>query len=207
MRRPRQASQNVRLGTAGAGFGATVAWAKTGQRMMGGTGSASLVREDGLAVGALVAVNAAGTVTVGDSPHFWAAPFEIGGEFGGLGFPATIADSARHPILKGAPAQNTTLGVIATNAALTKAELKRLAVMAQTGMARAILPVHTPVDGDIVFALSTGERALQSPVFDLTELGALAANTLSRAIARGVYEAGGIEGAADVPAYRDVHAR
>ncbi len=107
-------------------------------------------------------------------------------------------------IFKGGPVQNTTLGVIATDAALTKAELKRLAVMAQTGLSRAIVPVHTPIDGDIVFALSVGERKLSNPVWDLTELGAMAASALARAVARGVYEAGGIPGVADVPAYRDV---
>ncbi len=202
-----QASEQFALGTAGAGFGATIAWAKTGQRMMGGLGSASLVREDGLAVAALVAVNAAGSVTIGDTPHFWAAPFEHDAEFGGLGLPPSLAEAAKQPILKAGGAENTTLGVIVTNAALIKAELKRLAIIAQTGLARAILPVHTPVDGDIVFALSTGERDLQNPVFDLAELGAHAANTLSRAVARAVYEAGGIDGASDVPAYRDVYRR
>lgn len=197
------ASEQFALGTAGAGFGATVAWAKNGQRMMGGLGSASLTRDDGLAIGALVAVNAAGSVTVGDTPHFWAAPFEQGNEFGGLGFPADIATAANTPIIKAGPAQNTTLGVIATNARLTKDELKRLAIMAQTGLARAIVPVHTPVDGDIVFALSIGEYPLNDPLGDLIELGALAANTLARATARGVYEAGGVANSSDIPAYRE----
>jgi L-aminopeptidase/D-esterase-like protein len=201
------ASADVALGTAGAGFGATVAWAKSGQRIMGGLGSASLMREDGLVIGALAAVNAAGTVTIGDGPHFWAAPFEWDGEFGGLGLPSDFGDTARVPVLKAGPAQNTTLAAIVTNAALSKGELKRLAVMAQTGFARAIHPVHTPMDGDIVFALSTGERPLAIPLFDLTELGALAAHTLARAVARGVYEAGGIPGASDVPAYRDLFPR
>ncbi|MGF1621192.1 MAG: P1 family peptidase [Rhodomicrobiaceae bacterium] len=201
------ASPDFALGTAGAGYGATVAWAKSGQRMMGGLGSASLVRDDGLAIGALVAVNSVGTVTVADTPHFWAAPFELAGEFGGLGFPAIAPEAASEPVLKTGPMQNTTLAVVATNAALTKGELRRLAVMAQTGLARAIVPVHTPFDGDIVFTLSTGERLLDNPAFDLTELGALAANTLARAVARGIYEAGGIPGAADVPAYRDVFGR
>jgi L-aminopeptidase/D-esterase-like protein len=199
----RRAAADFALGTAGAGFGATVAWKQPGGRMMGGLGSASLARADGVVVGALAAVNAAGTVTIGDSPHFWAAPLEMGGEFGGLGWPPAGADAARGLILKGGPVQNTTLGVIATDAALTKSELKRLAVMAQTGLARAIVPVHTPFDGDIVFALSIGERRLANPAFDLTELGAMAAATLARAVARGVYEAGGISGVADVPAYRD----
>jgi L-aminopeptidase/D-esterase-like protein len=199
-----QASDDFALGTTGAGFGATVAWAKRGQRIMGGTGSASLIREDGLALGALVAVNAAGSVTVQDTAHFWASPFEIGDEFGGLGLPAAMCDPAAIPILKGRPGQNTTLGVIATNAALTKAEAKRLAIMAQTGLVRAINPVHTPFDGDIVFSFSTATHDAPLTVYDLAELGALAANTMARAIARGVYEAGGVTGVSDVPSYREL---
>jgi D-aminopeptidase len=176
--------------------------------MMGGLGSASLVRADGMVVGARAAGNAAGSVTIGDTPQFWAAPLEIGRAFGGLGWPAPGAiDPAASMIFKGGPIQSTTLGVIATDAALTKAELKRLAMMAQTGLARSIVPVHTPIDGDIVFALSVGERRLTNPVFDLTELGAMAASALARAVARGVYEAGGVSGAADVPAYRDAFPR
>ncbi len=171
---------------------------------MGGLGSASLVRDDGLAIGALAAVNAAGTVTIGETPHFWAAPFEISGEFGGLGLPASIQTAASEPVLKGLPGQNTTLAIVATDAALTKAELKRLAIMAQTGLVRAISPVHTPLDGDMVFALSTARRAAPKSVYEFAEIGALAANTLARAIARGVWEAGGVEGAANVPAYRDL---
>ena len=192
------------LGTAGAGFGATIAGKQSGTRMMGGLGSASLVRADGVVVGALAAVNAAGSVTIGDTPYFWAAPLEMNGEFGGLGWPPAGADLTQGFFLKGGPIQNTTLGVIATDAALTKSELKRLAVMAQTGLARAIVPVHTPFDGDIVFALSVGERKLPNPVFDLAELGAMAASVLARAVARGVYEAGGVPGATDAPAYREV---
>jgi D-aminopeptidase len=202
-----RAAADFALGTAGAGFGATVAWKRPGSRMMGGLGSASLVRADGVVVGALAAVNAAGTVTIGDTPHFWAAPLEIGGEFGGLGWRPAGADPAQGVILKGGPLTNTTLGVIATNAALTKSELKRLAIMAQTGLARSIVPVHTPFDGDIVFALSVGGRKLANPVFDLTELGAMAASVLARAVARGVYEAGGIPNVSDVPAYRDTFPR
>jgi D-aminopeptidase len=200
-----RAAADFALGTAGAGFGATVAWKQPGTRMMGGLGSASLVRADGTVVGALAVANAAGSVTIGDAPHFWAAPLEIGHEFGGLGWPPDGTGMEQSLIFKGGPVQSTTLGVIATDAALTKAELKRLAVMAQTGLARAIVPVHTPIDGDIVFALSVGERKLSNPVFDLTELGAMAASALARAVARGVYEAGGIPGAADVPAYREAY--
>ena len=203
----RRAGADFALGTAGAGFGATVAWKQPVGRMMGGIGSASLVRADGIVVGALAAVNAAGSVTIGDTRHFWAAPLELADEFGGLGWPPAGADAAQSFIFKGGPFQNTTLGVVATDAALTKAELKRLAVMAQTGLARAIVPVHTPIDGDIVFALSVGERRLANPILDLTALGAMAASALARAVARGVYEAGGLQGAADAPAYRDAFPR
>ena len=199
-----QATKEFTLGTAGAGFGATVAQGKPGSRMMGGIGSASLIRDDGLTIGALAAVNAAGSVTIGDKPNFWAAPFEIEDEFGGHGFPQSIPQDAQYAILKGVAGQNTTLGVVATNAVLTKPELKRLAIIAQTGLARAIVPVHTPLDGDIVFSLATGQHPLRDPLFDLTELCALAANTLARAVARGVYEAGGMDGASDLPAYQDL---
>jgi D-aminopeptidase len=201
------ASHDIALGSAGAAYGATIAWTSPGTRMMGGIGSASCVMEDGITIGALAAVNAAGTVTMGDTPHFWAAPFEMDGEFGGLGSPRELPPSARDIILKGAPAQNTTLAVIATDAALAKADLKRLAMMAQTGMARAINPVHTPIDGDIVFAISTGDRILEGGPLGLGVLGAAAANTLARTIARGVYEAGGPAVSSDYAAYRDAFPR
>jgi len=197
------AAADFALGTAGAGYGATVAWRAPGMRMMGGIGSASTVTHDSITVGALAAVNAAGTVTIGDTAQFWAAPYEIEGEFGGLGFPPTLPHSACAPILKGAPSQNTTLAVIATDAALGKGDLKRLAMMAHTGMARAINPVHTPIDGDIVFAISTGDRRLADGPLGLGVLGAIAANTLARAIARGIYAAGGTDAVSDHPAFRD----
>jgi D-aminopeptidase len=197
------ASGDFALGSAGAAYGATVAWREPGLRMMGGLGSASCVMDDGTTVGALAAVNAAGTVTIGDTPQFWAAPYELGGEFGGLGAPATLPSSAQGVILKGALAGNTTLGVIATDVALAKADLKRIAMMAHTGMARAINPAHTPIDGDIVFALSTGDRRLEGGPLGLGVLGAVAANTLARAIARAVYAAGGPGIASDHLAYRD----
>ena len=201
------ASDDFALGSAGAGYGASIAWRALGLRMMGGLGSASCVMDSGITIGALAAVNAAGTVTIGDSPHFWAAPFEMDGEFGGFGFPTTLPASARGVITKGARPQNTTLAVIATDAALAKADLKRLAMMAHTGLARAINPVHTPIDGDIVFAMSTGDRHLADGPLGLGVLGAVAANTLARAIARGIYEAGGPAVVSDYPAYRDTFPR
>lgn len=171
------------LGSAGAGYGATTA------TLRGGLGSASARLEDDLVVGALVAINAVGSATVDSGPHFWAAPFERDREAGGLGMPVPLPGDALVPRLKGGPAQSTTLGVVATNARLDKRQAHRLAVMAQSGLARAIYPVHTPLDGDVVFALSTGEVALNEPVLDLARLGAAAADTLARAVARGVYEA------------------
>ena len=171
------------LGTAGAGYGATTVIYK------GGLGSASATTRGGHTVGAIVAVNACGNANVGDSRHFWAAPFEVGTEFGGHGFPAKVPPDALVPRAKGQPGENTTIALVATDAALTKAQAKQLAVMAQDGFARALYPVHTTLDGDTVFAAATGARPLASPVTDVTEIGAVAANVLARAIARGVYEA------------------
>ena len=184
------ASHDFELGTAGAGYGATTA------NLKGGLGSAS-AKIDGLTIGALAAVNPVGQTTIGDSAQFWAAPFEHANEFGGLGFPAKLDARALAPNIKGTnrktpQTRNTTLAIIATDAALTKAQCHRLAVMAQTGLARAIYPVHTPFDGDTVFALSTGRLALQDDPGALAALGTIGANTLARAIARGVFEATGL---------------
>ncbi len=193
------AAGDFALGSAGAGFGATVA-AGEGMLMRGGLGSASealhgLSRDGGIdvAVGAIAAVNAVGSVTVGATPHFWAAPFERGAEFGGLGVAYPWPEGAARTALKFvAPERaNTTLCVIATDAALSNAHCKRLASMAGAGMARAIVPVFTPYDGDIVFALATGKTPLKDPHAALAFIGAAAANCLARAIARGVYEADG----------------
>lgn len=179
-----RASADIKLGSAGAGMGATTA------TLRGGLGSASCLLDDGLIVGALVAVNAVGSATLGASPYFWSAPFEVGREFGGRGWPTPLPADRHDLLLKGAAAgTNTTIGIVATNAILTKAEAHRLAVMAHTGLARSLYPVHTPLDGDAIFALSTGERALSAPLADLTRLGAAAATALARAVARGVYEA------------------
>lgn len=184
-----EAARIFALGSVGAGTGATTA------NLKGGLGSASAELENGATVGALVAVNALGRVTVGDGPHFWAAPFELGldtgGEFGGLGLPSPLpagATAVRTKLDTLKPGANTTIAIVATDVALTKAEAKRLAVMAHDGMARAIWPAHTPLDGDLVFALSTGKRKLGGPA-EFVALGAAAAATLARAIARGVFEA------------------
>lgn len=191
------AGAGVALGSIGAGLGATTV------NLKGGIGSASTTTMGGLTVGALVAVNAAGSVIIGDGPHFWASPFEQNKEFGGRGWPQSFPPNALALRSKGGPRQNTTLAVIATDAKLTKAQCKRLAVMAQTGMARAIYPVHTPLDGDMVFAVAMGDRPLPDPVFPLSELGMVAANVLARAIARGVYEATALPFPGALPGWKD----
>ena len=177
------AAADFALGTAGAGYGATTV------NLKGGLGSASARTRGGITVGAIVAVNAIGSVTVGDGAHFWAAPFEVGAEFGGLGFPARLPEGALAFRSKGMAGAATTIALVATDAILSKPQAKRLAIMAQAGLVRAINPVHSPLDGDIVFAAATARTPLADPVFALTELGALAAGVLARAIARGVYEA------------------
>lgn len=178
------AAEDFALGTAGAGVGATTAGLK------GGLGSASLVLETGHTVGALVGANPTGSVIAGDGPHFWAAPWEIGDEFGGLGpyaEPVPFAKSARTKKDALGELANTTIAIVATDADLDKAQLKRMAVAAQDGMARAISPAHTLVDGDLIFSVSTGERPLADPVFDAMLIGHAAAVCLARAIARAVY--------------------
>jgi len=177
------ATQELPIGSRGAGFGATTA------TLRGGLGSASAEAGGGRIVGALAAVNAVGSATMGESPHFWAAPFEVASEFGGHGPLVARPDEALPIPLKGTRGQSTTLAVVATNARLDKRQALRLAVMAQAGLARALYPVHTPLDGDAVFALAMGDMALDDPYQDLAILGAMAANTLARAIARSVYEA------------------
>lgn len=197
----RIASGDFALGSAGAGLGATTV------NLKGGIGSASAQTRGGLTVGALAAANAAGSTTIGNGPHFWAAPFERGKEFGGRGWPASFPDDTLAFRSKGALGENTTLAVVATDAKLTKAQAKRLAVMAQTGLPRAIYPVHTPLDGDIVFAAAMGQRPLPDPVFSLSELGMLAANVLARAIARGVYEATALQFPGALPSWKDKFSR
>lgn len=166
------------LGSVGAGTGATTATLK------GGIGSASAVLPGGVTVGALVAVNALGSVVVGDGPHFWAAPFELQDEFGGLG-PAPSFSETQVPRTKRDAVKNTTIAIVATDANLDQAHCTRMAVAAHDGMARAIVPSHTPMDGDLVFAAATGDRDEVDPIL----LGHVAATCLSRSIARGVYHA------------------
>ena len=182
------------LGTAGGGYGAMAGTLK------GGTGSASVVTGDGMTVAALVCVNSFGSVTAPGGRAFWAAPYEIGAEFGGQGSgvgsgglraaPDDWGRAKGAPDPAGAPRQNTTIACVATDVALTPAQAKRVAIMAQDGLARAVRPAHAPFDGDVVFALSTGRVPLAEPANrTITRIGALAADCLARAIARGVHAA------------------
>jgi D-aminopeptidase len=194
------ATTEFALGSVGAGLGATTC------NFKGGLGSASAATSSGVKVAALAVVNAVGSITVGDGPWFWAAPFEMSGEFGGRGLPAAFTPDMLAIRLKGAaaatPVENTTLAVVVTDAILTKAQAKRLAVIAQTGFARAIYPVHAPLDGDVVFAAATGEKPID-PLFGLTELGMVAANVTARAIARGVHAATRLPFPGALPAWKD----
>lgn len=188
-----RAGHDFALGSVGAGRGAAAGTLK------GGIGSASLDLGDGIMVGALAAANPVGSVLMPDGKTYWAWPFEFGDEFGGHRPSGPI--HAHDPMpdqtklaqlgrLK--PGANTTLAVVAVSAALTTAECKRLAMMAQDGLARAIRPAHTPFDGDTVFAVADGvelpppgiERAVQ-----LARFGSAAADCLARAIARAVHHA------------------
>ncbi len=197
------AAEDFALGNEGAGLGA-----KAG-RLKGGLGSASVVDPQdstgGATVGALVAANPWGSVVMPGSPCFWAWALEQDDELGGQPRPDTgrldlgdLSDCASVRV-----DTNTTIAVVATDATLTKAECRRLAIMAQTGLARAIRPVHTLFDGDTVFALATARRGPVDPV-GLVRLGALAADCLARAVARAVFEA---RSAAGFVGYRERYGR
>ena len=204
------------LGSQGAGCGATTA------NLKGGLGSASLLLENDVTVGALVAANPLGSVVDPVSGQFLAAPFEIDGEFGGRGVPSA-PDPFYLPVSSVGVGEktdsgalhsggNTSLVIVGTDAALGKADLKRLAVAAQDGLARAVLPSHTPFDGDLVFSVSTGDKSIANvgagidaqaggpapshhsdrrslDPQGLLQLGHAAALCVSRAMARAVFEA------------------
>jgi L-aminopeptidase/D-esterase-like protein len=183
-----RAGADFALGNAGAGVGARAGIYK------GGTGSASAVTGDGFTVGALAIVNAVGSPLIPGTDVFWAFAFEQAGEFGGKRLRGELPqmDLDLPQDMKGPPraGANTTIAVVATDAALTRVELKRMAIMAADGFARALRPVHAPFDGDTVFAISTAKKPIGEPrAFFVTRLGSLAADCLARAIARGVYEA------------------
>lgn len=173
-------SEDFEIGTAGAGVGATTADLK------GGLGSASVVLDDGATVGALVVVNPVGTTLADGGPAFWAAPFEIEEEFGGVGVSATFD---AFPTTKLEQRLNTAIAIVATDVALNKAAAKRMAIAAHDGFARAIVPSHTPYDGDLIFAASVGSRRMHDPMLEPLQLGHAAATTLTRAVARAVFAA------------------
>lgn len=181
------ASKTFEAGSAGAGYGALVAGLK------GGLGTASIKLNNGITIAALFAVNALGSPTISDTRYFHAALYEQGEEFGGYGLPAQSPPSADALNIKfreqALNVSNTTIGVIATDAALTKAQAKRLGIAAHDGIARAIYPAHTPMDGDLVFSLASGTNNQVLNHDDWIDLSAHAANVTARAIANGIYKA------------------
>ena len=185
----------VAQGTIGAGAGATIGkTGGSGRSMKAGVGSYSITLPNGLSVGAIVAVNAVGDIIDPDTGKIVAGVRNTDG---------TFADARK--ILRsgqsGSPArpgENTTIGLVATNATLTKTQAQRMALMADDGFARAIFPSHTMGDGDTVFALATGQW---SGDVNLTQIGALAADVMARAIVRAATEATGLP---NIPAARDL---
>ena len=197
------AHESFDLGSAGAGYGAvTGGWNGTERfGLRGGLGSASALLDDGTSVGALVAVNALGSPCDVDG-RFLAAPFELDDEFGGRGTGRTPLTGPL-PIKRREVGTSTTIGIVATDANLSKAQCLRLAMAAHDGYARALWPAHTPLDGDLIFAVSTGAGAPPDVAMQIELSGAAAAVT-ARAIARGVYAAAGSPDGA-VPSYRNAH--
>lgn len=191
------ADSHFELGSVGAGRGAMAGVLK------GGIGSTSLDLGDGLIVGALVAVNSIGSALMPDGKTYWAWAFELAEEFGGGGPPTTrmdlsdpAPDESRLQVMGRLQAgTNTTLGVVACNADLTTAECKRVAMMAQDGIARAVRPAHTPLDGDTIFALASGEVKLLGSrlrAAHVGRIGSAAADCVARAIARAVHFSGSL---------------
>jgi L-aminopeptidase/D-esterase-like protein len=180
-------------GNVGAGAGATVGkLAGMGRAMKGGIGTASIRREDGLVVGALIAVNAVGDVIDPSTGRVIAGVRTEDGR-GLADARVLVRESGASPT-----SSNTVIGVVATNASLTKAQATKVAQMAHDGLARAISPAHTPWDGDTIFALSTGRGGVDA---DVLEIGALAAEAVTEAILRAVRAA---EGLPDLPSASDL---
>lgn len=181
------AAEAFAIGAAGAGYGARAGG------LAGGLGSASIVTTDALTIGAIVGVNCFGATQMPGTDCFWAWPYEIDGEFGNARPPqdyAADADDWGSAKMNPTLGQNTTIACIATDVALTSGEAKRVAQMALSGLSRSIRPVFAPFDGDAVFVVSTGQQAMPDPKpLTLARLGELAASTLARAVARGVYAA------------------
>ncbi len=190
------------LGNAGCGAGALSGGIK------GGLGTASEVLDSGITVGAIVGVNSLGSVIDPLTGRPWEIGLELDGEFGPAGKKAVRLPAPPGPREAG----NTTIGVVATDAALTKAQAQKVAQMAQDGLARAIRPAHTMFDGDTIFCLATGTKELpgaegfftapQAPA--LTEIGRAAADCFSRAVIRGLLAA---ESLGSMSAFADLKAR
>jgi len=182
-----RAAADFEIGTAGAGTGALTATVK------GGLGSASAKLANGITLGAIVAANPRGSPIVGKTRHFWAAPFEKDSEYGGLGLPSPMPDDADEIVIKfretSSPAVNTTIAIVATDAVLTKAQARTLAIAAHDGFARAIWPSHLPTDGDLVFAVATGAGNHAPDLWEFEDLCAGAGAVMASAIARGLYAA------------------
>ena len=180
-----RASDKFQLGNVGAGYGA-----KAGS-LKGGLGSASFENKEGLKIGGLFAVNSFGSVVNYETGQFWGASDELNNEFGGMGAPQNLPEdilsgsSIGHALEK----SNTTIGIVATNARLDAKTAKRIAIMSHTGMARAIRPIHTPVDGDVIFVVSTNTFEKELNYREINEIGELGARVCSRSISRAIYEA------------------
>jgi L-aminopeptidase/D-esterase-like protein len=190
----------VTMGTVGAGAGATVGkMGGPGRSMKGGLGSAALRMPNGLIVAAIVAVNAVGDIIEPDTGKVVAG---VRNPDGGLADVRGLLRSGALMQGRGAArpraAENTTIGIVATNAKLTKTEASRMALMGDDGYARAIFPSHTMADGDTVFSLATGSWQGEA---DLSLVGALAADAMAKALVQAVLQATGLP---DIPAVRDL---
>lgn len=191
------AGSDFAQGNAGAGLGATAGPLK------GGLGSASYRLPD-YTIGALAVANPMGECVIPGTDTLWSWMLEQDAEMGGQTPPESPLSSVEPAVPAAPPGSNTTLVVVATDATLDRNTAQRVAIMAQDGLARAIRPVHAPLDGDTVFVLSTGRAPAPATLADVTRLGSLAADVTARAIARGVYEA---EPLAGFPSYRERHGR
>ena len=188
----RAARAEMALGNVGAGRGATAGSIK------GGVGTASLETDDFM-VGALAVSNSVGEVVIPGTTTFWGWMFERDGELGGQKPPTGPAAELEIP--EAGVFENTTLAVVATDATLTRDQAYRIAIMAQDGFAHSTRFVHSPMDGDTVFVISTGERPFADIPVLITQLGNLAAECVARSVMRGVYEA---ESVAGYPSYRSL---
>ena len=179
-------NDNFEIGSFGAGFGAQCGM------MKGGLGSASFTLTNGITVGALVAANPVGNPTDDSGKNFWAAPFEVDAEFGGLGAPSGSAhgQSLEQTKLGGlVPRTNTSIAIVATDATLSKSEAHRLATVTHDGFARAIVPSHLPMDGDLIFAAATDKMPAPQTILEFSEICHAASLCVARAVARGVFHA------------------